>query len=488
MTRRAWLGVVVMGLLPSLAEAQQKIDQPAVEAVLKDALAEWKAPGLAVAIVHGDEVFVHGVGLRETGKPDLVTPDTIFAFASLTKAFTATGLGILIDDGKADWDDLVRKHLDGFKLHDPLADGDVRLRDLLCHRTGLARHDQLWAHAPWSLEETVRRMGHLEPTASFRSRYQYNNLAYIAAGLAMAKAAGVSWEEFTQRRLLTPLGMKNVVFTGAAARARPDHATPHRRGKDGVQKPIAWYPDEKQVRASGSLKGSVRDLVPWMRLHLNLGQHDGRRIVSQQNLIETHMPQIVVPVNRDLAALTETTQESYGLGWHIRDYRGWRMDDHGGANEGFRARLVLVPKAKLGVALLTNAEEMDMVEAASYRLVDQQLGLKPKGWVAYFKAKKTPAPAKVKQTTGTKPARELAGYAGTYRDRAYGDLVVKADKGLTLAWSSFTVPLEHFHYNTFAVKAGEGGRLNGELVTFTLDNEGGVAWVSLFGRRFQRVR
>src|SRR5262249_50606549 len=152
-------------------------------------LRSWQAPGVAVAVVQNDRVvYLRGMGVREQGRSERVTPDTLFGIASCTKAFTATAVALLIDDGKASWDDPVRKHVGFFRLADPLANRDVTLRDLLCHRTGLSRHDLLWYRAPWSVEETVRRMAFLEPSSSFRSRYEYNNLCYLAAGLAVQSA------------------------------------------------------------------------------------------------------------------------------------------------------------------------------------------------------------------------------------------------------------------------------------------------------------
>ncbi len=493
LTRLAWAVLLALVIIPQTARAQRKIDAAAIYAILEDSRKLWDAPGLAVAIVQGDEVYLKGIGRRELGKDDPVTPDTIFAYASLTKAFTATALGVLVDDGKANWDDLVRNYLDWFRLADPLADREVRLRDLLCHRTGLSRHDLLWYRAHCSLEETVRRMARLEPTAGFRSRYQYNNLAYIAAGMAIGKRAGMPWEEFVQKRLLTPLGMKNAVFTGAEARARKDHATPHRRDKDGKLTPVPWYPDEKQVRGSGSLKGGVSDLAAWMQMQLAGGVYNGTRIVSEEVLRETHTPQIVVTLNRDVAKMTEATQASYGLGWHIHDYRGKRVLEHGGSNDGFRGRLILVPESKLGIALLTNFEEAHMLSAAGHRLLDHLLGLKEKDWVAFYKSRpvegeeKRPKPVR---KPGTKPKRELSAYAGRYINPAYGVLAVKEDgKGLALAWGSFRLALPHYHHDTFEVKSDriEDRRLQGELATFVLGADANVATVNFLGRTWRRV-
>jgi CubicO group peptidase (beta-lactamase class C family) len=496
--------LLVLALLagPAPASAAGPVNSRALDALCRDTLSRWKAPGLAVVVVRGDEVvYLQGHGVRELGKKAPVTPDTVFPLASLTKAFTAATLALLVDDGKAGWDDRVRKHLPAFRLADPLADREVRLRDLLCHRTGLARHDLLWYRAPWSLEETVRRLAFVEPASSFRSRYEYNNLAYIVAGQAIGKAAGMSWEEFTRKRLLVPLGMKSAVFTRAQVLAGADHAMPHRLDSEGNTQSISWYADDKQVRASGSLKASARDLAGWLRLNLNEGLLGGKQILSAVSLAELHTPQVVVNGDPALAKLAETTQQSYGLGFRILDYRGRRLLEHGGANDGFRAHLALVPKEKLGLVVLGNLEETGMVHALGNLLLDELLGLEPRDWHGFFlkQRQKTLETRAVKKKTllasrkkGTKLSRELPAYAGTYRDRAYGEArVVVVGKRLVLLWSSFRVGLEHFHFDTFVGKLEKDvtvSQFEDVLVRFELNGDGDIQAMHTLGRRFQRDR
>jgi CubicO group peptidase (beta-lactamase class C family) len=495
-------GLIAAALLvvPAVTFAAGRVDPRAVDALARDTLARWKAPGVAIVIVRGDEVaYLQGHGVRELGKKAPVTPNTVFPLASLTKAFTATALALLVGEGKAGWDDPVRKHWPTFRLSDPLADRDVRLRDLLCHRTGLARHDLLWQHAPWSTEECTRRMAFLEPASSFRSRYEYNNLAYITAGLAIGKAAGMSWEQFTRRRLVGPLGMKNAVFTRSAVLALAEHAMPHRLDAAGNPQALSWYPDDKQVRASGSLKASARDLIGWLRLNLNGGEVDGKRLVSREALAEIHTPQVVVPLDASLAKLAGTTQQSYGLGWRILDYRGRHVLEHGGAADGFRAHIVLVPGEKLGFVVLVNLEETGAVHALANRLLDQLLGLEAKDWHAFFldrrsRALRERADRQTKllasRKKGTSPSRELSAYAGTYRDRAYGELrVVIEGKRLVVDWSGFHIGLEHFHFDTFLTRLDKDPRtilLENELARFELDGDGNVKTLHLLGRTFVR--
>ena len=104
----------------------QSLSPNQIDIIVKEALAQWKVPGAAIAVVHEDRlVYLKGFGVRELGKNDSVTQDTVFPLASCSKALTVTALAMLVDDGKLAWDDPVRKHLPWFKLKDPCADANV---------------------------------------------------------------------------------------------------------------------------------------------------------------------------------------------------------------------------------------------------------------------------------------------------------------------------------------------------------------------------
>jgi CubicO group peptidase (beta-lactamase class C family) len=475
--------------LLTLGNAAPAFEPAPVDAILTETLKAWHVPGLAAVIVHGDEVvYLKGHGVREMGKTEPVTSDTLFGIGSLTKAFTATAIGILVDDAKADWDDHVRKHLPTFRLADPLADRDVTLRDLLCHRTGIARHDLLWYRSPWPIEESVRRMAFLEPAHSFRSTYRYNNIAYSAAGLALAQTAKMPWHEFVQKRLFDPLGMTSSVFTRTGAEKAADHASPHhRRGLDRFEV-IPWYPDDKQVRGSGSIKSTGRDLARWLRLQLNEGVCEGKRVVSARSLAETHRPQIVEPVDPDRARLAGTTQVSYGLGWHILDYRGHHLLEHGGAVDGFRARILLLPRDRYGIVLLVNVDETAVLNAAGNLLLDHLLGLSKKEWQQHYLARRSDREMLVtlpQRIPNTKPSRQLDAYAGVYKEPAYGQVRITLEDGaLQLAWSSFRLSLEHLHYDTFTY--GDIGGNGAGTVGFTLRSDGEVGSIRFLERTFSR--
>jgi CubicO group peptidase (beta-lactamase class C family) len=180
---KRWLLAALVALLVPLLVRGQAPDEKKLDEIVSNALKTFEAPGLAIVIVKGDQVvYRKGAGVRELGSPEAITEDTVFQIASCTKAFLAMLLAILIGDGLIDWDDPVHKHVPYFRLSDPLADQNITIRDLLCHRTGLSRHDLLWFKSPLEPDEVIRRVGHVKLTTSFRSNWEYANVKNRAIG------------------------------------------------------------------------------------------------------------------------------------------------------------------------------------------------------------------------------------------------------------------------------------------------------------------
>lgn len=454
--------------------------EAAVDDLLRSSQQFWKVPGIAVAIVRDDRiVYLKGHGVKEVGGKEAVTPDTLFPLGSCTKAFTTTAMALLVDEGKMSWDDRVRKHLPYFRLSDPLADAEVRLRDLVTHRTGLAGHELLWYHAAWSPEEAVRRAGRLPLDRPFRSAFQYQTTMFTAAGLAVASAAKMPWDQFVTERLLVPLGMKTAGCTTKDFKS-PDRATGHRLNDRRNPQPLPeWYRLEVPEPA-GSIHASARDMAQWLRFHLAEGKIGSKRLVTAANLRVTHSPQMIIPLEGEAAALhPDTHQMSYGMGWVIQDYRGRLLVSHAGVIDGFRAHITLLPRERLGFVILANLYRTRMNLAASYRLVDLLLGIKGRNWDALIdrQMKKQEEAAEKElsrrwkgQHHNTKPSLGLAEYAGTYEHPAYGKARVTLSGGrLSVRWSRFTLPLKHFHYDTFATQHSLIGPM---WLTFELDADG----------------
>jgi CubicO group peptidase (beta-lactamase class C family) len=441
----------------------QSPQSEAIDAIVQEALRFWHVPGVAVGIVQDDKViYLKGQGLKEVGKKDPVTPDTIFPLASCTKAFTTTAMAVLVDEGKMKWDDPVRKHVDFFHLSDPSADAMVTLRDLVTHRTGVGPHELLWYRSPWSQEEIIRKIGKVKLDYPFRSGFRYQTTMFTTAGWAVGHASGLSWGDFVHKRILEPLGMKSTSLNTIAAAQTSDLASPHRKGINGPLEVIDWYYIEKPEPA-GSVNSSARDLCQWMRLHLNDGVVDGQRLVSTKNLEETHRPQNIIPLEGKAREMNpDTLQMSYGMGWVIQDYRCHLLVSHAGAIDGFRAHITLIPKKKIGIVLLNNLHQTNMNLALSNSIVDLLLGLPKKDWNAYIgeltrrdeaAARERNLEREKNRKPGTKPSLTLEEYTGSYSDPAYGTATVSLENGhLDWKWSTFSNKLEHFQDDTFTIQ------------------------------------
>ena len=496
--RTLFIFIAILGL-QSVAFAQS-VDSAAIDRLVEDALKEWQVPGAAIAIIRGDEVvYLKGYGVRELGSTQPVTPDTLFAIGSTSKAFTTTAMAILVEEGKMKWDDPVRKHIDFFRLSDPLANEYVTMRDLVTHRTGLTQHDLLWYGSPWTREEIIRKIGLVKLTQPFRSTYQYQNIMFLAAGYAVGLISKSTWEDFVQKRIFDPLGMTGANFSVKVAEKASNHSTPHGKNKQGKVIVIPWR-DIDNIGPAGSINAGVRDLSKWIRFQLGGGTFEGKRLLSAASLAQTHTPQIVVRVDPATAKETETTQGSYGLGWGIADYRGHLILSHGGGIDGFLTNISMAPKAKIGIVVLSNLAPSRLPDAVSRGLLDLMLGLPKKDWIAIARERTKRDDAaqtarqqesEAKRHKDTKPARELAAYTGDYEDPAYGTASVSLENGmLVLKWSNFKFRLEHFHFDTFKpnVEFLYDNRFENERIVFSLGADGDVATMNALGVDFKKVK
>jgi CubicO group peptidase (beta-lactamase class C family) len=480
----------------ALTAPAPSFDEKSVDALVADALRAWDVPGAVVVVVRRDRVaYLKGAGVREAGRGVPMTPDTVFPLASCSKGFTATLLAMLAGDGKLSWDDPVRKHLPDFHLSEPHSDALVTLRDLACHRTGLASHDLLWYRADWGAAEMVRRAGKLPAEYPFRSGFQYQSVMFTAAGLAAGRAGGEPWDILLRKRIFEPLGMKSAGCTTAEAMKAEDRATGHRPDKEGKLRPVEWY-QQVEPNPAGSVHASGRDLAAWLRFQLGDGTIEGKRLLPAANLSETHTPQVALPMDADARALhPDTVQMSYALGWVVQDYRGHLEVSHAGLIDGFRVHLTLLPDDGWGIAVLCNRHATRMNLALSNRLVDEVLGLPSRDWNKNHLAvvRKSEEEAKRRadeRARGRKPdvrtSLPLGAYAGVYEHPAYGSArVVRERDSLRFVWSSFKAPLEHYRGDEFTIREA---LLDDPPLEFDTGTDGQARALRVFGVVFERSR
>lgn len=491
--------LTALALLVAAANVANAQLNAAYDAYVTKAMADFKVPGLAIAVVRNDSViFAKGYGTRTLGKTEPVDANTVFAIGSVSKAFTATLVGMMVDEGKMRWDDAATLWLPQLELNDPYVAKELTVRDLLTHRSGLARGDLMWYATDMDSEEILRRVRFQRPTWSFRARYGYQNVMYLAAGMAVSKAAGKSWDALVAERIFAPLGMERTNTSTKPLASMANVASPH-QDVDDTLRVIKWH-NIDNIAPAGSINSSVRDMTQWLRLQLAGGKWNGKSLISTGSLNETHSAQTVVPLSADFRQINPFTHlASYGMGWIIQDYRGREIRQHGGNIDGMSALAALVPEEKLGIVVLTNANGSPVPSIAMYKAFDMLTNAKPeRDWAAEQMKVRTKNLAMQKETmdkrlaaraTGTKPSLELSKYVGTYADSMYGDVrVSSSDSRLRLQYGTmFHGTLEHWHYDTFRATWDER-TMGKSFVTFALDADGKVKNVdveglSVFGRK-----
>lgn len=453
------------------------------------ALREWEVPGLAIAIVKDDRiVLAKGYGVRKLGDPTPVTERTVFAIGSSSKAFTAAAIAMLVDEGKLKWDDPVTKYLPDFQLYDPYVTRELTVRDLLSHRSGLERGDFLWYGSEYDRDEILRRTRYLKPTWSLRSTFGYQNLMFLAAGQVIAKVSGRSWDDFVRQRMFTPLSMTASSTSIRDLKNSDNVSSPHAKIEDKLEV-IPWR-NIDNIAPAGSINSNVIDMSQWVRLQLAQGEYQKQRLLSSGAAKEMQTSQTVIRAEPPFSLLyPEAHFLNYGLGWFLHDYRGRKVVEHGGAIDGMRAQVAMLPEEKLGLVILTNMGGSSLPLPLMFRIFDAYLGAPPRDWstemlktMKGFEAQGKAAQKKQEadRVKDTRTSLAPAEYAGTYKNDLYGDVKVTHEGGkLKLRFGpAFTGDMEHWHYDTFRAKFVAAGGSNA-FVTFALNAQGKIETLTL---------
>ncbi|MGH7599721.1 MAG: serine hydrolase domain-containing protein, partial [bacterium] len=361
---------------------QQKAALQQLRAFVDSTMKSWKVPGLAMAIVKdGEVIFSEGFGWRNIEAKLPVTPNTLFAIGSCSKAFTAACIGILADDSKVEWDTPVQKYLPTFKLHDDFASARMSPRDLVTHRSGLPRHDLLWYGSSFTRKEMFDRLQYLEPSKDFRTTYQYQNLMFMTAGYLVEQIAGGTWEDFVRNRIFSPLGMTQSNFSVTESQKAVDFAMPYREEKEQIK--LMPFRDISAVGPAGSINSNVSEMAKWIMLNLNKGKAGETQVISEAMLAQMHTPYTAIS---EPIRFLETSHASYGLGWGITQYLGHKRVAHSGGIDGFSALVSLLPQDNLGLVVLTNRNGNPLPNIASLYATDLLLQMPPVDWNARVKA------------------------------------------------------------------------------------------------------
>lgn len=443
----------------------KKINLDSLNNYIENALKEWKVPGLAIAVVQNDSVILaKGFGVKDINKNDKVDENTLFAIASNTKAYTAAAIAVLVDEGKISLDDPVRKYLPYFELYNPYVSEQMKIRDLLCHRTGLETFsgDLVWYGTNYSKEEVVRRAKFLKPVYGFREHYGYSNIMYIAAGLIIEKVTGKSWEDFITEKFLNPLGMKRTLTSVKQLDNTTNIAQPH---TDYNGKIISIpYLNWDNVAPAGSLISSAKDESQWIKLQLHRGTLNNVKYFSADMSREMWSPHTIEAISKGQEKRFPSMHFStYGLGWGMFDYHGKKIVSHSGGYDGMISYTALIPEENIGFVIMTNCNS-SLYYPLTYKILDLFLSNENIDWchnifVKIENGKKADADEKIKdeqeRIKNTNPSLNLNDYAGIYNSELYGKAEVTVQNNALvvqfLPAPLFKGNLKHWHFDTFEI-------------------------------------
>lgn len=468
--------------MPAVPNASIEAMLPNLDRLAADAMADWKVPGVALAVVQNAEVaLTRAYGQRDVEADLPMTPKTHCVICSITKSFTASAVALLHSEGRLDWTKPVRDYLPEFRLSDAVATDRVTVQDLLSHRYGLPRHD--WVHLPGDRApaELLAPMRYLELSRDIRTDWQYSNLGYNALGLLIERVSGQSYEDFIRTRFAEPLGM-TVSFSLDELEATEGAARYYMIDGDtllpGLRLPI-------RTTAAGAINTSAADLAEWMRLHLGKGEVDGQRLLPAALTNDILVPRIHVGTSEHL----EFGHGHYCLGFQSNTYRGERLVWHGGGWNGWGHLMTLMPDHGIGVVVLTNRSASQVPPALTWYVIDRLRGREAIDWRGRFRKQRDDFIAHMEADKGareasrhrdTHPAHALAAYAADYEHPAYGVMSIgERDGALHWSWRGMAAPLAHRHYETFELPEVKDRLVPDNLaITFLTDRDGDIVSLS----------
>jgi len=451
----------------------------AIDKLAQKQIDENVVPGMAISVVFNDKlVFSKGYGIREVGKGEKVDADTVFQLASVSKSVGSTVVAAAVGEKIVSWDSKISDLDAEFALSEPWVTSNLTIRDLYSHRSGLPAHAaDILEDLGYDRSQVLHRLRYQKPASSMRSAYAYTNFGLTEGAVATAKAAKTSWEQLSEDKLYKPLGMSSTSSKFSDFWSRQNKAVGHMMVNGKWVHKKQRTPDPQSP--AGGVSSSVNDMANWMRLQINNGKFEGRQIVDEQAIIETHKPQMVSG-HSPISGLPEF----YGLGFNVGyDKHGRLVLSHsGGFALGAATNIKMVPSEKLGICVLTNASPIGVAEGMTSTFNDLALyGKESQDWLALFK-QVFADPSEFGQTVGhlnnppksPTPAQKSDAYVGTYENDFYGDCRIAAtNDGLTMTLGpNLTIPIKHYDRDTYTWEMDTEDLSGISEITFAIGADG----------------
>lgn len=488
---------VILSLLVFFVAAKgllfgQVITSAQIDALAERTLKTFDVPGVAIAVIKdGKMVHAKGYGVRSLKTQEKIDPNTLFGIASISKAFTTASLGILMDEGKLNWDDKVRDYIPEFHMYSPYVTEEFTIRDLLTHRSGLglgAGDLMFWPDSSdFKVADILHGMRYLKPVSGFRTKYDYDNLLYIIAGEVVARVSGKSWEAFVEERIMQPLGMNQSAASWYRLKSTNNVIDAHFVVNGKVQ--VIKRDMNTVFGGAAGIYSSINDLSKWAIMHLNHGKYGeglSKQLFSEKVHEEMWRPQTILnvntvpPYNQHFAA--------YGLGWGLTDIKGYKQISHTGGLAGMVTQITLIPELNLAIIVLTNQQQGAAFSAITNTIKDSYLGIPATDRVKQYSdlvntgkaeadkilADVSAAIAEAQKSSGGKI--DFSSLEGTYRDDWFGEMVITKVNN-NLRWQSKRSPrlrgtIEPYKGSTLIIRWDDRSFDADAFITFQMDPEG----------------
>lgn len=481
---------LLLCLLISNAWAQTDKRLKGLDKELQTVLETWNAAGFAVAVVDKDQViYARGFGYRDVENQLPATENTLFAIGSCSKSFTSGILGVLRDQEKINFDDAPSDYIEDFSFYNAEMDAQITIQDIMCHRTGLPRHDYSWYFFPTADRDSlIQRIAYQQPTAGVREQWQYNNFMFLTQGVIAEKITKQSWEDNIRETYFQPLGMNRSNVSIAELEQSDEAAFGYATLPDDSNTKLDYY-HILGMAPAGSINSSVTEMANYVSMWIQGGKFNGKQILpdgyvreamSSHMIMTNGLPDIETPGHHF---------KTYGYGWMLSSYDGHYRVEHGGNINGFSASTSFFPSDSVGIVVLANQNGSAVPSIVRNIVSDRLLGLDQKDWNGLAK-KQVEEQKQAQQAAlassssgkveGTSPSHPMEEYEGTFYSPSAGKLVVSYDNDSLMAQSSYgRIWLRHYHYDVFEMFMESNGKIdttaNFFRTIFETDPQGNVS-------------
>lgn len=418
-----------------------QIEDQQLDKLIQETLTTFEVPGISVGILKdGEVVYSKGHGVRSlTTKKDM-TAETLVGVASNSKGFTCFALAMMIDEGKLNWDDPVRKHIPEFQLYDPWVTAHFTVRDLVTHRSGMGLGAGDLMFFPegndFDVDDVIKGVKYLEPESSFRSQFAYNNNMFIIAGEVLKRVSGLSWEEFIETKIMKPVGMNASKASYNRVTDKSNIIDAHTRAEgEVIQIPHDWSPT---ANAAGGIVSNVPDMLTWAKFLMNGAvTESGERLLSEDQFHE--LWQLQTPLRVRANDPYDSNFKGYGLGWFLTDVKGGHKQVyHTGGLIGTVTQFTMIPDLDLAIVVLTNQMNGNAFNTITNTIKDSYLGYEDRNWIQsygernsgylkYNDSIKTEVFSQVEKMKGSPKLPKPEQIVGTYSDDWFGDIIISHD-------------------------------------------------------------